>query len=160
LADPHHARPMDEPLHPVCRPRRPFRDPVPAEHELTHSRGDRPRSARDIVGQEDPVSVVAFQGHVVAHRNSYIIALLWVVRKYSWPVNMSSRRRERVMEACSVRSPLGKAWVKARRHDRFYRAAKKQAYRSRAAIQLLQIDRRYCLFHEGLAVVDLGLVPG
>src|SRR5438034_9089246 len=55
---------------------------------------------------------------------------------------------------------MGKAWVKARRHDRFYRAAKKQAYRSRAAIKLSQIDRRYGLFHEDAVVVDLGAAPG
>ncbi len=55
---------------------------------------------------------------------------------------------------------MGKAWVKARRHDRFYRAAKKQAYRSRAAIKLSQIDLRYGLFREGDVVVDLGAAPG
>ena len=55
---------------------------------------------------------------------------------------------------------MGKAWVKARRHDRYYRAAKRQAYRSRAAIKLSQIDRRIGLFHEGDVVVDLGAVPG
>src|SRR5204862_80370 len=55
---------------------------------------------------------------------------------------------------------MGKAWVKARRHDRFYRAAKKQAYRSRAAIKLSQIDRRIGLFQEGDMVVDLGASPG
>jgi 23S rRNA (uridine2552-2'-O)-methyltransferase len=56
--------------------------------------------------------------------------------------------------AVFVRS-MGKAWVKARRHDRFYRAAKKQAYRSRAAIKLSQIDLRYGLFRKGDVVVDL-----
>jgi 23S rRNA (uridine2552-2'-O)-methyltransferase len=55
---------------------------------------------------------------------------------------------------------MGKAWVKARRHDRFYRAAKRQAYRSRAAIKLSQIDRRYGLFHDADVVVDLGAAPG
>jgi 23S rRNA (uridine2552-2'-O)-methyltransferase len=55
---------------------------------------------------------------------------------------------------------MGKAWVKARRHDRFYRAAKKQSYRSRAAIKLSQIDRRVGLFREGDIVVDLGASPG
>ena len=55
---------------------------------------------------------------------------------------------------------MGKAWVKARRHDRFYRAAKKQAYRSRAAIKLSQIDLRHGLFQEGDIVVDLGAAPG
>ncbi|HLQ42817.1 MAG TPA: RlmE family RNA methyltransferase [Thermoplasmata archaeon] len=55
---------------------------------------------------------------------------------------------------------MGKAWVKARKHDRFYRAAKKQSYRSRAAIKLSQIDLRYGLFESGDVVVDLGAAPG
>ena len=55
---------------------------------------------------------------------------------------------------------MGKAWVKARKHDRFYRAAKKQSYRSRAAIKLSQIDLRYGLFEAGDVVVDLGAAPG
>jgi len=55
---------------------------------------------------------------------------------------------------------MGKAWIKARRHDRFYRAAKKQDYRSRAAIKLSQIDRRIGLFHPKDVVVDLGAAPG
>src|SRR2546425_601900 len=55
---------------------------------------------------------------------------------------------------------MGRAWVKARKHDRFYRAAKKQSYRSRAAIKLSQIDLRYGLFEQGDVVVDLGAAPG
>ena len=55
---------------------------------------------------------------------------------------------------------MGKAWIKARRHDRFYRAAKKQDYRSRAAIKLSQIDRRIGLFHAKDVVVDLVAAPG
>jgi len=55
---------------------------------------------------------------------------------------------------------MGKAWVKARRHDRFYRAAKRQEYRSRAAIKLSQIDLRYGVFGAGDVVVDLGASPG
>jgi 23S rRNA (uridine2552-2'-O)-methyltransferase len=53
-----------------------------------------------------------------------------------------------------------KAWIKARKHDRYYRAAKKQAYRSRAALKLSQIDREYGLLHPGDVVVDLGAAPG
>lgn len=55
---------------------------------------------------------------------------------------------------------MGKAWIKARKHDRFYRAAKRQSYRSRAAIKLSQIDLRYGLFEAGDVVVDLGAAPG
>jgi len=56
--------------------------------------------------------------------------------------------------------PVTKAWIKARKHDRYYRAAKRQAYRSRAAIKLAQIDDRYGVFREGDVVVDLGAAPG
>ena len=55
---------------------------------------------------------------------------------------------------------MGKRWVKARKHDRYYQAAKRQGYRSRSAIKLSQIDRRYDLFQEGDVVVDLGAAPG
>ncbi len=55
---------------------------------------------------------------------------------------------------------MTKAWVKARRHDRYYRAAKRQEYRSRAAIKLSQIDLEYGLFRPGAVVVDLGASPG
>ena len=55
---------------------------------------------------------------------------------------------------------MPKAWIKSRRHDRYYRAAKRQAYRSRAAIKLSQIDRDYGLLRPGAKVVDLGAAPG
>ena len=55
---------------------------------------------------------------------------------------------------------MTRAWVKGRKHDRYYRAAKKQEYRSRAAIKLSQIDREYGLFHDADVVVDLGAAPG
>lgn len=55
---------------------------------------------------------------------------------------------------------MPKAWVKSRKHDRYYRAAKRQEYRSRAAIKLSQIDRDYGLFRPGATVVDLGAAPG
>ncbi len=55
---------------------------------------------------------------------------------------------------------MSKAWVKSRRHDRYYRAAKRQEYRSRAAIKLSQIDREYGLFRPRATVVDLGAAPG
>lgn len=50
--------------------------------------------------------------------------------------------------------------MKSRKHDRYYRAAKKQEYRSRSAIKLSQIDREYGLFRPGAVVVDLGAAPG
>ncbi len=73
---------------------------------------------------------------------------------------MLSRRWKGFMERRHFVPTMGKAWIKARKHDRFYRAAKKQEYRSRAAIKLSQIDIRYGVFHESDLVVDLGAAPG
>ena len=55
---------------------------------------------------------------------------------------------------------MGKAWVKKRKRDVFYREAKAQGYRSRAAFKLIQIDARFDLICEGDVVVDLGAAPG
>jgi 23S rRNA (uridine2552-2'-O)-methyltransferase len=55
---------------------------------------------------------------------------------------------------------VGKAWVKARRRDPFYRRAKAQGYRSRAAFKLLQMDERFGLLRPGDLVADLGAAPG
>lgn len=73
---------------------------------------------------------------------------------------LSRRPRKGLWRAAGIVPSMGKAWIKARRHDRFYRAAKRQDYRSRAAIKLSQIDRRIGLFHAKDVVVDLGAAPG
>jgi len=55
---------------------------------------------------------------------------------------------------------VGKAWVKQRKRDPFYRLAKAAGYRSRAAYKLIQIDGRFNLIYEGDTVLDLGAAPG
>ena len=47
-----------------------------------------------------------------------------------------------------------------RRKDFWYRKAKEQGYRSRAAYKLVEIDRRLRLFRPGQRVLDLGCAPG
>ncbi|HVL88057.1 MAG TPA: RlmE family RNA methyltransferase [Candidatus Thermoplasmatota archaeon] len=51
-------------------------------------------------------------------------------------------------------------WVRERRSDPFYRKAKREGYRSRAAYKLLQMHERYGVFRPGDVVVDLGAAPG
>ena len=47
-----------------------------------------------------------------------------------------------------------------RPQDGFFRKAKREGYRSRAAYKLLEINRRFRLVEPGDAVVDLGAAPG
>jgi len=45
-------------------------------------------------------------------------------------------------------------------HDRYFKKAKQEGYRSRAAYKLLELQQRYRLLRPGDAVVDLGAAPG
>ena len=47
-----------------------------------------------------------------------------------------------------------------RRKDAAYLAAQRAGYRSRAAIKLLELDRRFRIFRRGAVVLDLGAWPG
>ena len=44
--------------------------------------------------------------------------------------------------------------------DRYYKKAKHEGYRSRAAYKLLELQQRYRLLRPGYKVVDLGAAPG
>src|SRR6266540_5013649 len=79
---------------------------------------------------------------------------------YLWRSTRSVRAHPNVFGRDPARSRVGKAWVKARRRDPFYREAKAQGYRSRAAFKLIQIDARFDLIYEGDVVLDLGAAPG
>ncbi|MCZ7404863.1 MAG: RlmE family RNA methyltransferase, partial [Candidatus Methanoperedens sp.] len=46
------------------------------------------------------------------------------------------------------------------RRDYFYRKAKDEGYRSRAAFKLKQINEKFKIITNGDAVVDLGAAPG
>jgi 23S rRNA (uridine2552-2'-O)-methyltransferase len=55
---------------------------------------------------------------------------------------------------------LPKAWIRERKRDYYYRLAKEEQYRSRAAYKLLEIVRKHDLIRHGDVVVDLGAAPG
>jgi 23S rRNA (uridine2552-2'-O)-methyltransferase len=55
---------------------------------------------------------------------------------------------------------LPKAWVRERKRDYYYRLAKEERYRSRAAYKLLEAVNRYGFIKPGDVVVDLGAAPG
>jgi 23S rRNA (uridine2552-2'-O)-methyltransferase len=45
-------------------------------------------------------------------------------------------------------------------HDRYYKKAKQEGYRSRSAYKLFELQQRYRLLRTGDNVVDLGAAPG
>jgi len=55
---------------------------------------------------------------------------------------------------------LTKAWIQDRKRDYYYRRAKKEQYRSRAAYKLIQAVEKYHFIKRGDIVVDLGAAPG
>ncbi|RMF96533.1 MAG: RlmE family RNA methyltransferase [Candidatus Schekmanbacteria bacterium] len=46
------------------------------------------------------------------------------------------------------------------RKDSYYRKAKKEGYRSRAAYKLIEINDKYKLLKKGMIVADIGCAPG
>jgi 23S rRNA (uridine2552-2'-O)-methyltransferase len=55
---------------------------------------------------------------------------------------------------------LPKAWIQQRKKDYYYKKAKEEKYRSRAAYKLLQVIQKYRFMKRGDVVVDLGAAPG
>jgi len=55
---------------------------------------------------------------------------------------------------------MTKRWLQTRRNDHYYKKAKREDYRSRAAYKLKQIDSRFRILRRGANVVDLGAAPG
>ena len=74
--------------------------------------------------------------------------------------NLEKRNAESLTHQRRFVAAVGRQWIKARKHDPYYRRAKAMAYRSRAAFKLLQIQSRFHLVQRGDAVVDLGAAPG
>ncbi|MEM2337269.1 MAG: RlmE family RNA methyltransferase [Candidatus Bathyarchaeia archaeon] len=55
---------------------------------------------------------------------------------------------------------MPKAWIQERKRDYYYKKAKEEKYRSRAAYKLFQAAEKYHFIKKGDVVVDLGAAPG
>ena len=55
---------------------------------------------------------------------------------------------------------MGKKWLKEHKRDHYYKEAKKEGYRSRAAFKLQQINAKFRILKSGMRVLDLGAAPG
>eukprot|EP00347_Sterkiella_histriomuscorum_P005977 403354542 len=56
--------------------------------------------------------------------------------------------------------PAAKKWMERHLNDPFVKQAKLQAYRSRAAYKLMEIDNKFSIFKKGMKVIDVGCAPG
>ena len=63
-----------------------------------------------------------------------------------------------LLQSQSIRGDVFAMTYKPR--DRYYKKAKQEGYRSRAAYKLLELQQRYRLLRPGDKVVDLGAAPG
>lgn len=55
---------------------------------------------------------------------------------------------------------MGKRWIRDKKRDYYYRKAKSEDYRSRAAFKLKQLNRKFRVIGRGDRVLDLGAAPG
>lgn len=55
---------------------------------------------------------------------------------------------------------MPKAWIQDRKRDYYYKKAKEERYRSRAAYKLFETIEKYHFIEYGDVVVDLGAAPG
>ena len=55
---------------------------------------------------------------------------------------------------------MPKAWIQERKRDYYYRKAKEEKYRSRAAYKLFQAIEKHHFIQRGNVIVDLGAAPG
>ena len=55
---------------------------------------------------------------------------------------------------------MPKAWIQERKRDYYYKKAKEEKYRSRAAYKLFQAVKKYHFIKNSEVVVDLGAAPG
>ncbi len=55
---------------------------------------------------------------------------------------------------------MTKRWQSEHKKEHYYRQAKSEGYRSRAAYKLKQINKKYKIIKKGDVVVDLGAAPG
>ena len=55
---------------------------------------------------------------------------------------------------------MPKAWIQDRKRDYYYKKAKQEHYRSRAAYKLFEAIKKYHFIEYGDVVVDLGAAPG
>jgi 23S rRNA (uridine2552-2'-O)-methyltransferase len=77
---------------------------------------------------------------------------------------MTSRGGERALKvrvkSGKGRSVSSKAWLERQLNDPYVARARREGYRSRAALKLIELDDKHRFLKGGMRVIDLGAAPG
>ena len=55
---------------------------------------------------------------------------------------------------------ISKNWINKQKRDIYVRQSQVDGYRARSAYKLIEIDKKFKIFKNGISVIDLGASPG
>lgn len=73
---------------------------------------------------------------------------------------LNLRSKFNKVKTAKGRKTSSKNWLQRQLNDPYVALAQKQGYRSRAAFKLIEINKKFNLFHKGQRILDLGAAPG
>ncbi len=58
------------------------------------------------------------------------------------------------------KNKISKNWINKQKRDIYVRQSKIDGYRARSAYKLIEIDKKFKIFKDGMSVIDIGAAPG
>ena len=58
------------------------------------------------------------------------------------------------------KNKISKNWINRQKRDIYIRQSKVDGYRARSAYKLIEIDRKFKIFQNGMFILDIGAAPG
>ena len=58
------------------------------------------------------------------------------------------------------KNKISKNWIKRQKRDIYVRQSKVDGYRARSAYKLIEIDKKFKIFKNGMFILDIGAAPG
>ena len=58
------------------------------------------------------------------------------------------------------KNKISKNWINKQKRDIYVRQSKVDGYRARSAYKLIEIDKKFKIFKNGMFILDIGAAPG
>ena len=58
------------------------------------------------------------------------------------------------------KNKISKNWINRQKRDIYVRQSKVDGYRARSAYKLIEIDKKFKIFKNGMFILDIGAAPG